>query len=490
MLFNSMQFVLFFPAAVLVYFLIPYRYRNYWLLAMSYFYYMCWRPEYAMLLLASTVVTYAGGLLMGRKLNNTSKNNRHKKAIVIVSVLLNLGLLGFFKYFDFIFDAVSDLAGVLGITVVHPQIDILLPVGISFYIFQALSYTMDVYRGEVEPERDFFKYALFVSFFPQLVAGPIERSKNLLKQFDEKHDFDYDRVRSGLLRMLWGFFLKLVLEVRLATVADLIYGNYKECTGYQLLLGTVIFAFQIYCDFAGYSEIAIGAAKVMGFSLMENFRQPFLSASCKELWNRWHISLNTWFRDYLYFPLGGSRKGKFRRYVNLMIVFAVSGLWHGADWTFVIWGALSGLFQILGDLLAPARKALGSLVHLKEGSRIHRVLCVVCTFMLFCVSLVFFRATCLDEALVIMTKIFTGFNFASILATSPFSLGLGVYHLLILALGLIILFAVDLYRNGGKTLDDLFGNNRLLRWGMYYLLVTLILLSANFGAQEFIYFRF
>ena len=483
MLFNSMQFVLFFPAAVLGYFIIPYKWRNLWLLILSYFYYMCWRPEYALLLLLSTLVTYLSGMVISRK-------KALAKPAVALSVIINLGLLGFFKYFDFIFDIVRRLCHGAGITIVHPDFDILLPVGISFYIFQSLSYTMDVYRGEVKGEKDFLKYALFVSFFPQLVAGPIERSKNLLGQFDERHDFEYGRVRDGLFRMLWGFFLKLVLSVRLATTVDLIYGHAEDCTGYQLLLGTVLFAFQIYCDFAGYSEIAIGSAKVLGFDLMENFRQPFFAGSCKELWNRWHISLNTWFRDYLYFPLGGSRKGKLRRYVNLMIVFLVSGLWHGANWTFVIWGGLSGLFQILGDLLKKVRESLGALVHLKKGSMVHTVLSVICTFMLFCMSLVFFRSQSVDEAFMIMKKIFTGFDISSVFSTSPLSLGLGTFHLLILVFGLIILFAMDLYREKKGDMVSVFKDNKVMRWGMYYLLVTLILLSANFGAEEFIYFRF
>ena len=484
MLFNSIQFAVFFPIAVLVYFIIPYRFRNIWLLVTSYFYYMCWRKEYALLMLSSTLITYLSALFMeGRSLGA-------KKAAVAVSFILNLSILGFFKYFHFFFDSLDFLVDKAGGHLDKPAFDVLLPVGISFYIFQALSYTMDVYRGEVKCEKNFLKYALFVSFFPQLVAGPIERSKNLLSQFDERHEFEYKRVRDGLFRMLWGFFLKLVLVARLSVIVDLIYGNSADCTGYQLMLGTFFFALQIYCDFSGYSEIAIGAAKVLGFTLMENFRQPFFATSCKELWNRWHISLNTWFRDYLYFPLGGSRKGVFRKYVNLMIVFAVSGLWHGAAWTFVVWGVLSGLFQVFGDLLRPLRKRLRELLHIGEKNPVLYVLSVIMTFMFFCISLVFFRSQSMEQALFIMKSIFTAFDFGSVITTSPASLGLGVFHLAILIFSLIILFAVDLYKEKGYIFTGIFARRPLVRWGFYYMLVTLIILSANFGAEEFIYFRF
>lgn len=501
MMFNSMQFAIFFPVAVLFYFVIPYRVRNLYLLALSYFYYMCWNPKYALLLLASTVITYASGLVIG--MQSADENGREsadangmqgtalrRKAAVAVSFILNIAILGFFKYFGFAVTSIQYAAQKLGVSVSVPAFDVLLPVGISFYIFQALSYTMDVYRGEIGPEKDFFKYALFVSFFPQLVAGPIERSKNLLRQFDERHDFDYDRVREGLTRMLWGFFMKLVLAQRLAIIADLIYESAGERTGYQLCLGTFAFAFQIYCDFASYSEIAIGAAEVMGFELMENFRQPFFARSCKELWNRWHISLNTWFRDYLYFPLGGSRKGKIRKHVNLMIVFLVSGLWHGAAWTYVIWGGLSGLFQVLGEVLAPVRRKLGGLLKYNRDSVFGIIFSTVCTFLLFCFSLVFFRSESVGQAMMIMGKIFTGLGFLSILTTSPFSLGLGAYHLMILVLAMVILFAVDLCREKGIGAARLGQCAWYVRWSVYFVFVGLILLSANFGAEEFIYFQF
>lgn len=486
MLFNSIEFAIFFPVAVLIYFLIPHKFRYLWLLVTSYFYYMCWNPRYALLLLLSTAITYVSGLIIGRE----SLSPAGRKWCVGLSFFLNLAILFFFKYFDFMVTSIASVCDSLGISYQKPAFDILLPVGISFYIFQALSYTMDIYRREIKPEKNFLKYALFVSFFPQLVAGPIERSKNLLNQFDEVHYFDYNRTRAGLLQMLWGFFLKLVIAGRLAIVVDLIYGNYADCTGYQLALGTIAFSLQIYCDFASYSDIAIGSAKIMGFDLMENFRQPFFATSCGELWRRWHISLNTWFRDYLYIPLGGSRKGKVRKYINLMIVFLTSGLWHGANWTFVIWGGLSGLFQILGTELKPLRMKFMKLIHMNLNGRLRKCIQIVITFLLFNFSLIFFRSNTLEDAFTIVGKIFTRFDFHSVLTTSFFQLGLGTQNFLFLVFAMVILFIGDICKEKCDAIGMLLKQKWYCRWSFYYLLLLLILMSANLGSQEFIYFQF
>ena len=261
---------------------------------------------------------------------------RAKKLCIALSFIANLGVLGYFKYANFLLDNINALLAHLHVVYQAPAVDVLLPVGISFYTFQALGYTMDVYRGEIRAERNFFKYALFVSFFPQLVAGPIERSKNLLRQFDEKHHLNFESLRSGFILMLWGYFLKLVLSDRIAIFVDAVYGDPATYAGWYLIVASILFAFQIYCDFAGYSTIAKGAAEMMGFELMDNFNAPYYSRSVAEFWRRWHISLSGWFRDYLYIPLGGSRRGTLRKYVNLLIVFFVSGLWHGAQWAFVV----------------------------------------------------------------------------------------------------------------------------------------------------------
>lgn len=341
MLFNSYSFLIFFPIVILIYWIIPLRFRYIWLLAASYYFYMCWNAKYALLLLACTVITYLSGIFI-YKIKNSGKAEARRiiymKLCVAFSFIINLGVLAWFKYFDFFVENLQKVFAHIGITLSSPTFDIILPVGISFYTFQALSYTMDVYRGEIYAEKNFLKYALFVSFFPQLVAGPIERSKNLLKQVAVPHRFDYEKCREGFLLMMWGFFMKLVIADRAAIVVNTVYNNYEQYPGLYLVIATILFAFQIYCDFGGYSTIAMGAAKMLGFELMENFNCPYFSKSVSEFWRRWHISLSSWFKDYLYIPLGGNRKGKIRKYINLMIVFLTSGLWHGAQWSYVTWG--------------------------------------------------------------------------------------------------------------------------------------------------------
>lgn len=331
MLFNSGKFLIFFPIVTLIYFILPKKIRQYWLLIASWYFYMCWNAGYIVLILYSTVITYISGLLI-------EKNKLKKKFIVAGSFILNLAVLFYFKYFNFGLGMLTKLLAYIHVSVNVPQFDVILPVGISFFTFQALSYTVDVYRGDIYAEKNFFKYALFVSFFPQLVAGPIERSKNLLKQISEPKTFDYDRTRDGILLMLWGYFLKMVLADRIAIFVDTVYGDVSVYSGYYIALATILFAFQIYCDFAGYSIIAMGTARIIGIQLMDNFESPYFATSVAEFWRRWHISLTSWFRDYLYIPLGGNKKGKIRKYANEMIVFLASGLWHGASVSFVIWG--------------------------------------------------------------------------------------------------------------------------------------------------------
>ena len=342
MLFNSIEFLLFFPAVVLLYYAIPGKLRVFWILLTSYLFYMNWNPAYALLLLFSTAVTFLFGLLIGKRRTKEKAAaeagrpiHQLSKVWVGVSFAVNLAILFFYKYFDFTVDNLNVIRGWMGLAPVTPGFDVLLPVGISFYIFQALSYVVDVYRGDVRMETNFIKYAAFVSFFPQLVAGPIERSTNLLTQFDTPHKLEYDNVRDGLLRMVWGFFLKIVIADRAAILVNQVfnYCNYYE--GPTVLIAAVLFAFQVYGDFAGYSNIAIGAAQVMGFKLMKNFERPYLAVSISDFWRRWHISLSSFFRDYLYIPLGGNRR---HVVLNLAIVWALTGLWHGASWNFVLWG--------------------------------------------------------------------------------------------------------------------------------------------------------
>lgn len=335
MLFNSLEFLLFFPTVCIIYFLLgKNKFRNPFLLLASYYFYMNWKPIYAVLILTSTILTYACGLLVEKYSGDKNK----QKLFLINSLVLNFGILFIFKYFNFVNESIFHILSIAGLKWTVPNLDVLLPVGISFYTFQAVGYSIDVYRGTIKAERNFITYALFVSFFPQLVAGPIERAKNLLPQFHSEHHFDADNVAEGIKQMIWGFFMKLCVADVLSSYVDAVYNNVANHNGTSMILATLFFTIQIYCDFAGYSNIAIGAARVMGYRLMENFKQPYFSLNIKEFWRRWHISLSTWFMDYLYIPLGGNRVSYPRHLLNLAITFLVSGVWHGANWTFVLWG--------------------------------------------------------------------------------------------------------------------------------------------------------
>ncbi len=498
MLFNSVEFLLFFPAACLGYFVIPHRFRYLFLLACSYFFYMCWNPEYALLLLTSTAITYASGLLLAAadRIGDERRRVRRRKLYVALSFACNLLILFFFKYYGFAASTVVKLFGKLGIALSVPAFDVILPVGISFYTFQALSYTMDVYRGEVRAEKNFFKYALFVSFFPQLVAGPIERSKNLLHQINERHRFDADRVRSGLMLMLYGYFQKVVLAEYLGIVVDSVYNSYLERTGFQLVVATVCFALQIYCDFGSYSNIAIGAARVMGFRLMENFNTPYFAVSVADFWRRWHISLSTWFRDYLYIPLGGNRRGKLRKWFNLMAVFLVSGLWHGASWHYVVWGGINGAYQVIGEWLKPVREKLMDLFRVDRSVFSHKLGRILTTFVLVDISWVFFRAESFWSALDILKRMAgIGVEYWLTWTNNLEAMGLTSATRDLLVVSLLILLVVDLCRYNGIRLGAWLAKQGLwFRWLVYFTAVFGVLIfgvyGPNYDASAFIYFQF
>ncbi len=498
MLFNSVEFLLFFPAVCLGYFIIPHRVRYLFLLVCSYFFYMCWNPEYALLMLTSTIITYASGLLISsaEKIEDEKKRTRRKKLYVALSFTSNLLILFFFKYYGFAAQTATRIFGRLGLHVAIPAFDVILPVGISFYTFQALSYTMDVYRKEIYAEKNFFKYALFVSFFPQLVAGPIERSKNLLIQINEKHKFEFERVRSGLLLMLYGYFQKVVLSEYLGIVVDSVYNTYAQRTGFQLIVATICFALQIYCDFGSYSNIAIGAARVMGFRLMENFNTPYFAVSVADFWRRWHISLSTWFRDYLYIPLGGNRKGKVRKWFNLMVVFGVSGLWHGASWHFVAWGVLNGAYQVIGEWLKPIREKVMTVLHVDKTAFSHRVAQILITFGLVDVSWIFFRAGSLRQGLEILNIMAgNGVNYWFTWGGNLTAMGLTPEMLNLLLVSLLIMFIADLCKyNGIHLISWLAKQGVWFRWLVYYAAIFGILIFGVYGpgydASAFIYFQF
>ncbi|MDO4617932.1 MAG: MBOAT family O-acyltransferase [Clostridia bacterium] len=490
MLFNSLRFLIFFPIVTLVYFLIPHKVRYLWLLGASYYFYMCWNPQYALLIAASTVFTWLGGFVISK-----TKKPAYRKLAVGLNFAVNLLILFFFKYFTFTLDNINLVLGIFGISPLNAKFDVLLPVGISFYTFQALGYTVDVYRGDVEHEKNPFRYALFVSFFPQLVAGPIERSKNLILQLKEKHKFDYDLMVSGLLLMFWGFFQKVVIADRAAILVDTVYNNPTVFSGFHLAVATVVFAIQIYCDFASYTTIARGAARIMGFELIENFRAPYLAVSIADFWTRWHLSLTNWFRDYLYIPLGGNRKGKVRKYVNIFIVFLSSGLWHGANWTYIIWGLIHGIARILGDLTENLRKLFLSLIGVKRDTPQFTWVRRIITFTIVCFSWIFFRCTSLSDAFYIIQKILFSFNPSLIFGRGFMEMGLSTPDLFVLLISIVILIFADKlkYKNFGanKAIMDM---HLILRYVLFLFLIFATLVFGIYGpgyeATQFIYFQF
>lgn len=490
MLFNSYSFLIFFPIVVLINFIIPKKWQYIWLLVASYYFYMNWDARYVLLLLFSTGVTYLSGLAIEK-----SSDAKKRKMAVAVSFILNIGVLFFFKYFDFAIDCINFILSRVGVSLPKSSFNVILPVGISFYIFQALSYTMDVYRDEVKAENNFLKYALFVSFFPQLVAGPIERSKNLLKQVNKAHEFSYDNMREGLIIMLWGYFLKLVIADRAAIVVDTVYGNYTEYGGAYIIVASVLFAVQIYCDFAGYSTIAVGAAKILGFDLMENFNCPYFATSIGEFWRRWHISLSSWFRDYLYIPLGGNRKGIVRKYVNLMIVFLVSGLWHGAAMTYIAWGIIHGVYQVIGALTKPAREKLNKIFKLKPESIGHKLASICITFALVDFAWIFFRADSIGAAVGIISSMVHIGNIGTVLGGGIYELGISAKSFKMLILGILVLIFADYMKyRGYKIRNILFGQELWCRWICYIAIVWFILVfgiwGGSYNASSFIYFQF
>ncbi|MBN2309970.1 MAG: MBOAT family protein [Candidatus Hydrogenedentes bacterium] len=489
MLFNSLEFVVFFPIVAALYFAFPYRFRWMLLLAASYYFYMCWEPRYLILILVSTLIDYGAGFMMGR----TQEKSRRVKYLLL-SLAGNLGLLFFFKYFNFLNDSLRALFGYFGAEYSVPQSDFLLPVGISFYTFQTLSYTIEVYRGNKEPEKHLGIFALYVAFFPQLVAGPIERAQNLLPQFFKRYDFDYDRVANGLKLVLWGMFKKVVIADRLAHIVDAVYGAPGQHEGAAIVLATVCFAYQIYCDFSGYSDIAIGCAEVMGFRLMKNFDRPYFARSVPEFWRRWHISLSTWFRDYVYISLGGNRCSAPRWLFNLFIVFLVSGLWHGANWTFVVWGALHGAFVVASQLSGRWRQGAAERMGLTAVPRLHRVLQVLATFCLVCFAWIFFRADSMADAVGLVTHLFQGWDhvlsFPGIGVIQVGTLRASREDLILSLLWIAMLQAVHLAQSRGSIREMVARRPLWVRWAAYSALLWLMASVGVFESKEFIYFVF
>ncbi len=473
---------------VALYFAIPYRFRWILLLVASYYFYMCWKVEYAVLIIISTLIDYFAGLKMGGIVEKAKK-----KKYLILSLCTNLGLLFAFKYFNFFNDSVRNFFNYYNVFYNVRSFNVLLPIGISFYTFQTLSYTIDIYNGKREPEGHLGIFALYVSFFPQLVAGPIERPSRLLPQLYKQNDFDYDRVTNGLKLIGWGLFKKMVIADRLAILVDKVYNSPMQFQGITLVMATVFFAYQIYCDFSGYTDIAVGAAQVMGYELMDNFNRPYFSKSIAEFWRRWHISLSTWFRDYFYIPLGGNRVNKGRWYSNILATFLVSGLWHGANWTFVFWGAIHGLYILFGDLTKGVRNKFVGVLSLNKFPFTYKLFKIVITFSLTCFAWIFFRANDLADALYIVMNL--SFDTGKIFILNSLWEGeivlFGIPGEFILSIALIILLEiVHLIQRKGSIRDMISQKPIWLRWGIY---LSIALSIMNFGVIDeiaFIYFQF
>lgn len=493
MVFNSLTYLIFFPLVTLVYYMLPCKVRYIWLLAASYFFYMQWNAVYGLLLFYSTAIAYAGGLAIEK-----TKQLSLRKLCLGTAMTLSFAPLVFFKYTGFIIENINRLLFHVNGSSPFTVPDILLPIGISFFTFQAAGYVIDVFRGDIPAEHNFLRFALFVSFFPQLVAGPIERTKNLLSQLECKVKFDFENARDGLWLMLWGYFMKVVIADRIAIFVDCVYADYKTYNGAYILVASALFAFQIYCDFAGYSTIAIGSAKILGIRLMDNFSSPYLSLSVPEFWRRWHISLTSWFKDYVYIPLGGNRKGKIRTHINRLFVFSLSGLWHGADWTYVIWGALNGLFIVLSDVLQPVRKFAADIFRLKPASYANKVIRAIFTFILVDFTWIFFRAESLSDAFGILysLKDFPRIDNLNILfGDGLYECGLDEknFHLLLLVTAFLLI--VDLCSRKGIVIRQKIAEQNLWFRSCFtaFAIIFILIFGIWGGAYDktsFIYFQF
>ena len=497
MIFNSIEFLIFFPIVLLLYFVLPQKLRWVMLLLASYYFYISWNVSLIWLILFTTAVSYVSSILIGRlkkKYPNGEKRGQERFWLVL-TLVVSLGVLFFFKYFNFLSDSVNGIANLFRSEAQSPLIlNLILPVGISFYTFQTLSYVIDVYKGSVEVEKHFGYYALYVSFFPQLVAGPIERPENLIPQLHETHKFSWDNAIPGLRKMLVGFFKKMVVADLLATYVNAVYNDPASATGFGVLLATVLFSFQIYCDFAGYTDIAIGCSEIMGIKLMQNFNRPYISESIQEFWRRWHISLSSWFKDYIYFPLGGSRCKKWRHMLNICIVFFVSGLWHGAAWTFVIWGAMHGVYQVIGHFTKKPRERFWRAIHVDPAGKFVRMLKRIGTFLLVAFSWIFFRANNFEELGILLSKLFTDWTFSLEYFKGTLDhMELTVLGAVISVLSLLVMRRMDI--DGLDAPVSKSGVKRAQLGVRYVYIVWIVLLAwmilaLGDGASAFIYFQF
>ena len=474
MLFNSLSFILFLPIVFLVYWKLSKRlkWQNLWVLFASYVFYGWWDWRFLSLIFASTLVDY----FIGLKISNACKAPR-KQILLVTSLVFNLGLLGVFKYFNFFIESFNNLLG-SSYSDSFNTFDLILPVGISFYTFQTLSYTIDIYKGRLNPTRSFINFAGYVSFFPQLVAGPIERAVHLLPQFEKPRKFEFEKSILGLRQILWGLFKKVVIADNLAVIVDDVYLNYESMSSLAIIFGFISFSFQIYCDFSGYSDIAIGVSRLFGFDLIKNFNFPYFSQSISEFWRRWHISLTTWFRDYVYFPLGGNKKGIYSTVRNTLIVFSISGFWHGANWTFIFWGVLNAILFLPGIWFK--RK--------KSVRKLFLVFRVLWTFTIITFTWIFFRSDSMSEAINILNYSIPNFSNESLIGLENKLFGEWSFSWALLTFLTIV---VEFFgRKGEFALQVIFPKSKLLRWFSYFVIVFILGAMMQVKKEGFIYFQF
>ncbi len=482
MLFNSVSFAIFLPIVFFLYWFVTQKnlkLQNSLLLVSSYFFYACWDYRFLFLLIFSTLLDYYTGIKISE-----AQNKHLKKFWLWLSIGINLGFLGVFKYYNFFADSFADALSLLGMKASFGTLQIILPVGISFYTFHGLSYVIDLYYNKIKPERDFVNYSVFVSFFPLLVAGPIERATHLLPQILKKREFDYSKAIDGLRQILWGLFKKVVIADNCATFANSIFNDYAQFSGSTLVLGALFFTFQIYCDFSGYSDIALGTARLFGIDLLRNFAFPYFSRDIAEFWRRWHISLSSWFRDYLYIPLGGSKGGTWMKVRNTFIIFLVSGFWHGANWTFIVWGFLNALYIMPSIIFNTNRNNLEIVAKGKYLPTFKEVISIGITFMLTVFAWIFFRANNVEHAfkyisIIFSKSLFTIPNFWEIHDTIPI-IFLTILFLIIEWLGREEQYAIAKFGSGWF---------KPVRWAFYYGVILVIFYFAG-SKQQFIYFQF
>ena len=509
MLFNTVEYAIFFIVVVLINYILPQKYRYIWLLVSSYYFYGNWDAKYTLLMFVITAVTYICGVLIERcreREEEPFQEQRDMKIILISCCVICFGLLLYFKYTNFLIQNINSVVYRLCNGKSFSMFDIILPVGISFYIFQAVGYVIDVYRGEVETEKNFFRYSLFVSFFPQLVAGPIERSKNLLKQLRNPEVLDAEMLREGLILIGIGVWQKVLIADNIAQLINPVFAENAHYLGVTNIVAVILFGFQIYCDFGGYTNIAIGSAKILGVELMNNFDAPYLATSVTDFWSRWHISLTSWFRDYLYIPLGGNRKGKVRTYINTFIVFAVSGMWHGAAWNYIVWGIINGIMMIVSNLrkdivLTRAKiEENNKKKYVNYSGKVDKLFKTVGTFALVDLSWLFFRAESCKRAFEMMKETVNNFGITSLAAYDIIPTLIGQElgdnkKLTVVIVGIVILMLIDAIKDKtGNFISYLSKQKAIYRWLFYFTIVLMTIAFGVYGREYeqvgFIYFQF